>query len=134
MHDKKPTLTSVVSESFPHLKRGVIRDFLAIMEAQNAFKEDRWNRSDHVYTLENGSKIEFFSVDQQGKVRGPRRERLFVNEANNIPYDSFEQLEIRTSEFMFIDYNPVAEFWYHTDLQGKPHDFLKLTYKDNESL
>jgi len=63
-HDKEPTLTSVVSESFPHLKRGAIRDFLMIMEAHK-FEPDRWNKTDYTYTFGNGSKIEFFSADQQ---------------------------------------------------------------------
>src|SRR3990167_11518144 len=82
--DKKATLTSIVSESFPHLKRGSIRDFLSIMEEHKYFVPDRWNKTDYVYTFETGSKIEFFSADQPGKVRGPRRDRLFINEVNNI--------------------------------------------------
>src|SRR3990167_6799227 len=91
--DEKPTLTSIVSESFPHLKRGAIKDFLQIMEEHNYFVPKRWNKTDYVYQFETGSKIEFFSADQPGKVRGPRRDRLFINEANNIPYEAFDQLE-----------------------------------------
>src|SRR5260370_27702116 len=79
--DETPTITSIISESFPHLKRGAIRDFLAIMEEHLYFKPDRWNKTDYVYTFETGSRIEFFSADQPGKVRGPRRDRLFINEA-----------------------------------------------------
>ncbi len=134
--DEKPTLTSVVSESFPHLKRGAIKDFLDIMVGLNLFKEERWNKTDYVYTFETGSKIEFFSADQPGKVRGPRRDRLFINEANNIPFEAFEQLEVRTKEFIFIDYNPVAEFWVNEEIFGKRDDYehIILTYKDNEAL
>lgn len=134
--DKESTLTSVVSESFPHLKRGAIKDFLNIMIEHKYFKDDRWNKTDYTYTFETGSKIEFFSADQPGKVRGPRRERLFINEANNISYETFDQLEVRTREFIFLDWNPVAEYWFYTDLQGKRDDieFITLTYKDNEAL
>lgn len=134
--DKQATLTSVVSESFPHLKRGAIKDFLDILDQQNYFKPDRWNKTDYTYTFETGSKIEFFSVDQPGKVRGPRRQRLFMNEANNISKETFEQLEVRTEEFIFIDYNPVAEFFVHEEILGKRDDadFLVLTYRDNEGL
>ena len=71
---------SIVSESFPHLKRGAMRDFLNIMEEHHYFKELNWNRTDCIYTFETGSIIEFFSVDQVGKVRGPRRDVLFINE------------------------------------------------------
>ena len=87
--DKEPTLTSVVSESLPHLKRGAMLDFLNILKTHNYFKDNRWNKSDFTYTFETGSKIEFFSIDQPRKVRGPRRDRLFINEANNTPFESF---------------------------------------------
>ena len=134
--DKKATLTSVVSESFPHLKRGVMRDFLMILENHNYYKDTNWNRTDYTYTFETGSKIEFFSADQPDKVRGPRRDRLFINEANNIPYQAFDQLEVRTKDFIFLDWNPVCEFWFYTEIQGKRNDyeFITLTYKDNEAL
>ncbi len=134
--DTEPTLTSIVSETLPHLKRGAIRDFLAIMDQQNYFSPDSWNKSDFTYTFETGSKIEFFSADQPGKVRGPRRDRLFLNEANNLPFETFEQLEVRTKELVFIDYNPTIEFWVKTDVLGcrDDVDYIILTYKDNEGL
>jgi len=134
--DEVATLTSVVSESLPHLKRGAMLDFLNIMQQHNYFVDSRWNKSDYTYTFETGSRIEFFSIDQPRKVRGPRRDRLFINEANNTPFESFEQLEIRTKEFIFMDYNPTNEFWALTDVMGKRTDvdFLILTYKDNEAL
>lgn len=134
--DTVPTLTSVVSESFPHLKRGVMRDFLLILQEHQYFKDDSWNKTDSTYTFETGSKIEFFSADQSGKTRGPRRDRLFINEANNIPFEAFEQLEVRTKEYVFLDWNPTNEFWYYTELKGKRPDIehIVLTYKDNEAL
>lgn len=134
--DTKPTLTSIVSESFPHLKRGAMRDFLNIMEEHRYFKDVRWNKTDFVYTFETGSKIEFFSADQPDKVRGPRRERLFINEANNVPYQTFDQLEVRTKELILLDWNPVSEFWFYTEVLNKRSDvdFITLTYKDNEAL
>lgn len=133
--DSTPTLTSIVSESFPHLKRGVMRDFLNILESHNYFKADRWNKTDFIYTFETGSKIEFFSVDQPSKVRGPRRDRLFINEANNIPYEAFDQLEVRTKGSIYLDYNPTTEFWYYDKVANREDvDFLIVTYKDNEAL
>lgn len=133
--DEKPTITSIVSESFPHLKRGAMLDFLTIMQQQGYFKDKRWNKSDFTYTFETGSKIEFFSVDQPGKVRGPRRDRLFINEANNVPYETFDQLEVRTKEFIFLDWNPVSEFWYYDKVANREDcEHLILTYRDNESL
>ncbi len=124
-----------MSESFPHLKRGAIRDFINIMETHKYYRDGRWNRSDCVYTFETGSKIEFFSADQPDKVRGPRRERLFINEANNIPRDTFDQLEVRTSDFIFLDWNPTSEFWFYTDVQNRDDvEHITLTYKDNEAL
>lgn len=133
--DKKPTLTSIVSESFPHLRRGAMRDFLMIMKEQGYFKEDAWSKTEYTYTFETGSKIEFFSADNADKLRGARRDRLFLNEANNVPFDAFEQLEVRTKDFIFIDYNPTSEFWAFTELSKRNDtDKLVLTYKDNEAL
>lgn len=131
----KNKLISVVSETLPHLKRGAIRDFLSIMETQGDFKENQWNKTDLIYTFETGSRIEFFSADQPGKVRGPRRDVLFLNEANNISYETYTQLAIRTNEDIYIDYNPVAQFWVNDEVVPKmDHDFVILTYKDNEAL
>ena len=133
--DEQPTITSIVSESFPHLKRGAMLDFLTLMQQQGYFRDKRWNKTDYTYTFETGSKLEFFSVDQPGKVRGPRRDRLFMNEANNIPYDTFDQLEVRTKEFVFLDWNPVSEFWYYDKVANREDvEFLVLTYRDNEGL
>ena len=133
--DKKPKITSITSESMPHLKRGAMRDFLDIMKLHNYFKDDRWNKSDFIYTFETGSTIEFFSLDMPHKVRGPRRHRLFINEANNVPRETFDQLEVRTSEEVWLDWNPVQEFWWYTDiLPTWKVDFEILTYKDNEGL
>lgn len=134
--DTNPTLTSIVSESFPHLKRGAMRDFLNIMQNHNYFDDARWNKTDYTYTFETGSKIEFFSADQPGKVRGPRRDRLFINEANNIPYEAYDQLTVRTKEFIFLDWNPTTEFWFYDQVLHvrEDVDFITLTYLDNEGL
>jgi len=134
--DKKPTLTSIVSETLPHLKKGAMKDFLDIMKTHSYYQDDLWNRSDFVYTFETGSKIEFFSADQPTKVRGPRRDRLFINEANNIPFETFEQLEVRTKEYIYLDWNPTNEFWFYTDVKDVRDDidYIILTYKDNEAL
>jgi phage terminase large subunit len=133
--DTTPTLTSIVSESFPHLKRGVMRDFLSIMGEHNYYDENRWNRSDFIYTFETGSKIEFFSVDQPSKVRGPRRDRLFINEANNVPYEAFDQLEVRTKECVYLDWNPTTEYWFYDKVATRDDvDHIIITYRDNEGL
>ena len=128
-------IISVVSESMPHLKRGAIRDFLNIMNEHKYFEDSRWNKTDYIYTYPKGSRLEFFSVDQPGKVRGPRRDVLFINEANNISYETYTQLEVRTKKIVWLDWNPVSEFWWYTEISGKQDcDFITLTYKDNEAL
>lgn len=134
--DTTPTLTSIVAESLPHLKRGAMRDFINIMREHAYYVDDRWNRSDFTYEFETGSKIEFFGVEQPEKVKGARRDRLFVNECNNVPYEAFSQLEIRTKEFVILDWNPSEEFWFYSEILGKRTDVehIILTYKDNEAL
>jgi phage terminase large subunit len=105
------------------------------MQGHHYFKESEWNKTDFVYTFPGGSRIEFFSADQPGKVRGPRRDILFINEANNISYETYTQLEIRTKDIVWLDWNPVSEFWWYSEVMGKQDcDFLTLTYKDNEAL
>lgn len=134
--DTSPTLTSVVAESIPHLKRGAMRDFKKILQEQKYWREENWNATDSTYRFETGSQIEFFSSDNGDKLRGARRDRLFINEANNVPFDAFEQLEVRTKDFCFLDFNPTNEFWLFTEVLGKRDDteHIILTYKDNEAL
>jgi phage terminase large subunit len=112
-----------------------MRDFENIMRQHKYFKEESWNRTDSIYTFETGSKIEFFSADQDSKVKGPRRDRLFINEANNVPFGVFDQLEVRTKEFVFLDWNPTNEFWFYTEVVKRSDvELLILNYKDNEAL
>jgi phage terminase large subunit len=126
---------SIVSESIPHLRRGAMRDFVKIMEWIGLMNYSNWNKSTLTYYFDNGSFIEFFSADQPDKMRGARRDVLFVNEANNVDWESYYQLSIRTREFIYIDFNPVNEFWAHTELVGRNNvDYVILTYKDNEAL
>lgn len=134
--DTKKTLTSVIAESTPHLKRGAMRDFKNIMQDHRYWKDDNWNATDSIYTFETGSQIEFFPADQSDKLRGARRDRAFINEANNVPLDAFDQIEVRTKEFIYLDWNPTNEFWFYTDVKDKREDVehIVLTYKDNEAL
>ena len=106
------------------------------MQAHKYWSESNWNATDSVYTFETGSKMEFFSTDNGDKLRGARRDRLFMNEANNITLDAFDQLEVRTKEFVYLDWNPTNEFWFYTDIQFKRNDveLIILTYIDNEAL
>lgn len=123
-------IISVVSESFPHLRKGAMRDFFNILKEEDLYDEGQHNKTEHYYEI-NGTKIEFFSVDQPNKVRGPRRDYLFGNECNNWSFEIYDQLEIRTRERIYLDYNPTAEFWVHQKIL--PQDdvtFIKSTYLD----
>jgi len=126
---------SVVSESIPHLRRGALKDFLKIMMMTNRYNDVQYNKSMLKYKYSNGSYIEFFSIESADKLRGARRHVLYVNEANNIPFEAYNQLAIRTSGDIWIDFNPTSSFWAHTEIQdNEDSDFLKLTYLDNEAL
>ena len=126
---------SVVSESIPHLRRGALKDFLGILKGLNRYKDSQFNKSTLKYTFTNGSYIEFFSTDMPDKLRGARRTDLYINECNNIPFDAYQQLVVRTSGEVWLDYNPSALFWVDKELIGKPDtDFVTLTYKDNDAL
>lgn len=138
---------SIVSPSLPHLKRGARRDFLEIVETAGIYSEARFNKTDNVFHYPNGSYVEFFGVDEPGKVRGPGRDILFVNEANLIPYAIYTQLALRTKEVIFIDFNPVEEVsWVYdvADYSGgvdpetgeelMPNFMIHSTYKDNPTI
>jgi phage terminase large subunit len=126
---------SVVAESVPHLRRGALKDFLNILKVLNRYDERKFNRSILKYEFSNGSYIEFFSTDQPDRLRGARRTDLFCNECNNISFDSYQELSVRTSNNIWLDYNPTNLFWVDKELIGQPDtDFLTLTYKDNSSL
>lgn len=126
---------SIVAETIPHLRRGALKDFLKIMKWTGRFFEDRFNKSLLRYEFANGSVIEFFSADDSSKLRGARRDILYINECNNVTFDSYNELAIRTRKEVYLDFNPANEFWVHTELKNEPDsDFLILTYKDNEAL
>ena len=126
---------SVVAETIPHLRRGALRDFLKIMKWTNRYIDEHFNKSLLRYEFHNGSVIEFFSADDSSKLRGARRDILYINECNNITFDAYNELSIRTKKEVFLDFNPTTEFWVHKELKDEPDsDFIILTYKDNEAL
>ena len=135
MYSPVPVLVSVVSETLPHLKKGAIRDFQEIMEREGLWSRGRWHDGDKIYTFPSGSRIEFFSADSPAKVHGPGRDYLFINEAQNIPYETARQLFIRTRRTIFIDYNPVTSFWVHDRIKDCDRDYgIHSTYRDNPFL
>ena len=124
-----PLLISIVSETVPHLKRGCIRDFLNILG--DSYNPLAFNKTDLIYNF-GKAKIEFFSADDPAKQRGARRDVLFLNEANNISYEAFRELDSRTRLRMIADWNPVAEFWYHQNQLGNDpgSHYIHATYQD----
>jgi len=130
------SLITVAGMTYNHLATGTMRDFQKIMKETNRWDEASFNKSSKIYTFSNGSQIEFLSTDNMTS-RGPRRDVLFVNEANGITYETFDQLAGRTRDFVILDYNPSSRFWAHDELVEKQKDrtsFIILTYEDNEAL
>ena len=126
---------SIVAESIPHLRRGALKDFVKILKWTNRFYDQQFNKSLLTYTFKNGSYIEFFSADDSNKLKGARRDILYINECNNVTFESYNELSIRTKQEVYLDFNPANEFWVHKELKDEPDtDFIILTYKDNEAL
>lgn len=126
---------SVVAESIPHLRRGALKDFLKILKWTNRYDDNQFNKSLLIYQFKNGSVFEFFSADDSSKLRGARRDILYINECNNVPFEAYNELAIRTKKEVYLDFNPANEFWVHNELKDEPDsDFIILTYKDNEAL
>lgn len=128
----------IVSESMPHLKRGAMNDMNDIMTAEKLVEGVHYelNRSDHIYTFPNGVEVRFFSADDWGKVKGSKRDILFINECNRITWEVYRQLAVRTRETIFLDWNPDTEFWYEKEKIETRKNTLEIhsTYKDNPYL
>ena len=128
---KEPILCTVTSESMPHLKRGAMRDWLKIMGDE--LIDSCWNKTDFIYTFpKSNCLLEFVSSDQPAKLRGGRRQILFINEANNVARDSYREADMRTELFTICDWNPVSEFWFHDEklADDRGNLYIHTTYKD----
>lgn len=131
---REKLMISVVAESLPHLRRGAMRDFLNILKELGIYDVKNHNRSNNEFTI-GQSKIEFFGADQPDKLRGARRDILYINECNNVGYEAYSQLEVRTKKQIFLDFNPVSAFWVHEKVLNQDNvKFIKSTYKDNPFL
>lgn len=122
-----PIIFSIVSETMPHLRKGAMRDFILFLKNNNLYSEKYHNKSENIFEF-NKSIVEFFSVDSPGKVHGPERDYLFVNELQYIDYDTFFHLAQRTRKQIFADWNPVSEFWVY------PEFLENQQYKDDITL
>lgn len=128
-------IVTITRKSFPALRGSVMRDFFEILDTHGLYDQNLHNRSNSEYTL-FGNKIEFVSLDQPQKIRGRKRHLCFINEGNELTYEDFFQLNIRTIERMVIDYNPSDEFhWLYDDVVPRDDcDFHITTYLDNPFL
>lgn len=130
------TRLSIVRKTLPALKGSVLVDFKEILIKMNLYNQKRLNKSDLIYTFQNGSWVDFFSTDNEQKLRGRKRDILFVNEANELSYIEFEQLKMRTTRLSIVDYNPSFsdEHWICAlNSEPKTYHFVS-TYKDNPFL
>lgn len=134
--DVAGTTISIVRKTMPAIKRSVYRDFEEIMVTWELWNDRRMNKSEFVYTFDNGSWIEFFSCENEQKMRGSKRQILFVNEANELSFIEWQQLQMRTTLFSILDYNPSFsdEHWINqVNKERKTYHFIS-TYKDNPFL
>jgi phage terminase large subunit len=128
---EKKSIT-ICSPSLPHLKRGVRRDFLNILQEAGVYKEKMHNKTDNIYNYPNGSYVEFFGVEDKGKVHGPSRDILYCNELNLFSQETYTQLAIRTNETIFADYNPADEYSFVYQIADKEgNKKIHSTYKNN---
>ena len=128
---------SIVRKTLPALKGSVFRDFKEIMQDKFKIWDNRcMNKSEMVYTFPNGSFVEFFSTDDEQKIRGRKRNILYCNEANEISFLEWQQLIMRTTDFSIVDYNPSFsdEHWLcELNKDTRTYHFIS-TYKDNPFL
>lgn len=132
---EKGKVFTIVRKSLPSLKMTAMRDFIEILTNMHLYDEKHHNKSEHIYRL-NGNIIEFVSLDQPQKKRGARRHYLFCNEANELTWEDFFQLLVRTTDKIYLDYNPSDDFhWIYDKLLTRDDvTFIKSTYVDNPFL
>lgn len=131
--ERNKTIT-VVGQDIPNLKRGALRDFESIVSSSPLLKRciTANNRSDRIYTFNTGTIIEFVSYLTPQDAKSGKRDYLFINEANGIQYEIYQELEVRTTSNVFLDYNATAPFWVHDNLIGKPETVRHIsTYINN---
>ena len=126
---------TICRSTMPSLKGSILRDFLEILDRLGAYDPYKYNKTEHIYLLRNNL-FEFISIDQPQKIRGRKRNVLFINEANEIDFESWVQLSLRTTEKIILDYNPsMIDHWiYDQVLTRDDSDFYQSTYKDNPFL
>ena len=124
-------IVSIVTDTLPNIEKGAYRDFKAIL-AEDNMPLVGTKKPIEVYV--GKWMFEFFGLDDETKARGGRRNKLFINEANRVKWETARQLIMRTKEETYLDYNPDAEFWAHERYKDKPNtSFSIVTYKDNEA-
>jgi phage terminase large subunit len=134
LSSEEPLTISIVRKSFPSLRISVMRDFFNILKELDLYSVENHNKSEHTYTI-GQSVIEFFSIDDAQKRRGTKRDILYVNEANELNYEDFFQLQIRTTTQIFMDFNPSEFFWFNDELEQREDvQVIRSTYKDNPYL
>ena len=127
-------VVSVIRKTFPALRATVLRDFIEILKEIGLYKQEMHNKSEHIYTFGNGSMVEFFSVDDEQKIRGRKRDIAWCNEANELYFDDFTQLNMRTEDKLIFDYNPSDSASWLYELPADESIKIKSTYKDNPFL
>lgn len=123
---------TIARKTFPSLRATVMRDFFEILMKHDLYNQSSHNKTESTYDLD-GTLFEFMSLDQPQKKRGGKRDRLFLNEANEFRYEDFKQLNMRTTKQVILDYNPSDEYhWiYETVLGRKETTYIQSTYRDN---
>ena len=127
-------VVSVIRKTFPALRATVLRDFIEILKEIGLYKDENHNKSEQIYTFANGSMVEFFSVDNEQKIRGRKRDIAWCNEANELYFDDFTQLNMRTEDKLIFDYNPSDSASWLYELPAEESIKIKSTYRDNPFL
>jgi phage terminase large subunit len=126
---------TITGESFPNMRRGPIRDIATIIEVTPEIKARivKFDRTNHIYTFDTGTCIEFCVYENEQGAKSGKRDYLFVNEANGIPYPIYDQLRLRTKAKVILDFNPTSKFWAHTHVITEPRAVLLIsTFRDNQ--
>jgi phage terminase large subunit len=130
-------VVSVVRKSFPSMRVSIMRDWQTILKDLEIWDDNNWSATEHIYTFDNGSMVEFMSIDSSEKRKGSARDYLFIDECNELSREDYFQLFIRTRKKTIIAYNPSfgTNHYIFNEIQTHPESSLYVsTFLDNPFL
>jgi len=126
---------SIVRKTLPALKQSILKDLIQVLELFDLYDPNKHHKQEGYFELPNKCIINYFSVDEPQKLRGSKRDYLYVNEANELTLEDWRQLLMRTESIITADLNPSdLNSWVYDLEKREDCYYYKTTWRDNPFL